>query len=213
MKILKYKKYSKDELINNLRKVTLLHSSKTASPIYVYENAEIELAHIPVSSILPSQSYYLEEPLLRVGEIQEALMEYNLDLFSLDGFVNYVTNESDVMYNLLPIMVEYQMEKDGSINPIILDGIHRVILARKKNLKKIQVIKIANVSKDFPHPAYANPNGWQDVKLVQTAPDKKDKRLWRFPLGEVYKYYRNFNSAFDNVGKPRGWIYGKTHTY
>jgi len=203
VKILKYKKHSKDELINKLRKVTLLHSSNTPNPIYVYKNAEIDLSDIPVSTILPSQFYYLEEPLLKVGKIQEALAEYNLDLFSLDGFVNYVTNESDVMYNLLPIVVEYQMEKDGTINPIILDGIHRVILAKKENLKKIQVVKIANVSKDFPYPGYVNPKGWEDVKLAKTAPAKKDKRHWRFSIEEVNKYYRNLNSAFENVGKPR----------
>ena len=204
MQILKYKKYSKEELISRLRKVTLLYSSNTGSPIYVYKNTQIELSEIPVSTILPSQFYYLEEPLLKVGKIQKALAEHNLDLFSLDGFVNYVTNESDVMYSLLPIVVEYQMEKDGRINPIILDGIHRVILAREKNLKKIQVIKIAKVSKDFPHPAYANPKGWKDVKLMKVAPSKRDKRHWRFPTEEVDKYYRNFNSAFENVGKPRG---------
>jgi len=203
MRILRYKKYSKDELFNRLRKVTLLHSSNTPNPIYVYKNAEIELSDIPVSSILPSQFYYLEESLLKVGKIKEALMEHNLDLFSLDGFVNYVINESDVMYNLLPIVIEYQMEKDGSINPIILDGLHRVILARKKNLKKIQVIKIADVSKRYPVFGYVNPKGWEDVKLTKTAPAKKDKRHWRFPIEEAYKYYRDFNSAFDNVGKPR----------
>jgi len=203
MRILQYKKHSKDELVNRLRKVTLLHSSNTPNPIYVYENVEIELTHIPVSSILPSQFYYLEEPLLRVGKIQEALAEHKLDLFSLDGFVKYITNQSDVVYSLLPIVVEYQPEKDGRINPIILDGIHRVILARKENLKKIQVIKIVNVSSDYPYPGFVNPKGWEDVKLMKTAPAKKDKRHWRFPIEEAYKYYRNFDSAFENVGKPR----------
>jgi hypothetical protein len=51
---------------------------------------------------------------------------------------------------------------------------------------------------------YVNPKGWEDVKLMKTAPSKKDKRHWRFPIEEAYKYYRNFNSAFENVGKPRG---------
>ena len=203
MRILQYKKHSKDELINRLRKVTLLHSTNTADPIYVYKNAEIEVTHIPVSSIVPSQFYYLRSVLSKVGKIKEALADHNLDLFNLDGFVSYVTNESNIAYNLLPIIIEYQMEKDGRINPIILDGIHRVILARKKNLKKIQVVKIAKVSIDFPHPAYANPKGWEDVKLMKTAPSKKDKRHWRFPIEEAYKYYRNFNSAFENIGKPR----------
>jgi len=203
MRIIQYKKHSREELINRLRKVTLLHSSNTPNPIYVYKNAQIELDFIPVSTILPSQFYYLEESLLKVGKIQEALIEQNIDLFNLGGFVNYVTNESDIMYNLLPVVVEYQMEKDGSINAIILDGLHRVILARENNLKKIQVIKIAKVSKDFPHPAYVNPKGWEDVRLMKTPPAKKDKRHWRFPINKAYKYYRDFNSAFENVGKPR----------
>lgn len=204
MRILQYKKHSKDELISRLRKVTLLHSSSTQNPIYAYKDAEVELSEIPVSSILPSQFYYLEEPLLRVERIREALAEHNLDLFSLDGFISYQTNESDITYSLLPVVVEYQKEIDGSINPIIVDGIHRVILARKKNLKNVQVVKIGNVSKDYPYPGYVNPNGWEDVELAKISPEKKDKRHWRFPIEEAYKYYRDFNSAFENVGKPRG---------
>ena len=203
MRILKYKRHSKDELITNLRKVRLLRSSNTADPVYVYKDAEIKLDNISVSSIMPSQFYYLEEPLLRVKKIQEALAEHSIDLFSLDGFISYSTNEGDIMYNLLPIIIEYQREIDGSINPIILDGLHRVILARNKDLKNIQVVKIANVSKNFPHPGFVNPKGWEDVKLAKTAPPKVDKRHWRFPIEEAYKYYRDFNSAFENVGKPR----------
>ena len=203
MRILKYKRHSKDELINKLRKVRLLRSSNTANPVYLYKDAEIKLDNISVSSIMPSQFYYLEEPLLRVERIQEALAEQNIDLFSLKGFINYVTDESDIMYNLLPIIIEYQREIDGSINPIILDGLHRVILARNKDLKNIQVVKIANVSKDFPHPGFVNPKGWEDVKLAKTAPRTEQKRHWIIPINRAYKYYRDFNSAFENVGKPR----------
>jgi len=76
-------------------------------------------------------------------------------------------------------------------------------LQEVKKLDTVQVIKVAKVKKEYPVFGYANPNGWEDVKLVQTSPDKKNKRLWRFPLEEVYKYYRDFNNAFENVGKPR----------
>ena len=178
MKILRYNKHSKDELINKLRQVTLLHSTKTANPIYVFEDADIEVGEIPVSTIRPSQFYYLEKSLSKVGEIKKALKEHNIDLFNLDGFVSYITNESDVEYNLLPVILEYQKEKDGTIHPIILDGIHRVILARKENLQKIQVVKIANVSKDFPYPAYVNSRGWEQVLPVKSPPEQKDKRNW-----------------------------------
>ena len=203
MRIFQYKKHSKDELINKLRQVTLLSSSNTTSPIYVYKDAQIELTNVAVSDIVPSQFYYLEESLSKVGEIQKALKEQDIDLFNLDGFISYQTDESDIKYNLLPIIIEYQKEKDGSINPIILDGIHRVILARKENLQKIQVVKIANVSKDFPYPAYVNSRGWVEVLPAEFAPLQKDKRNWRFPIGEVNKYYRDLNSVFANIGEQR----------
>ena len=203
MRIFQYKKHSKDELINKLRQVTLLSSSNTTSPIYVYKDAQIELTNVAVSDIVPSQFYYLEESLSKVGEIQKALKEHGMDIYNLDGFVNYITDESDIKYNLLPIILEYQKEIDGSINPIILDGIHRVILARKENLQKIQVVKISNVSKDFPYPAYVNSRGWEEVLPVRFPPEQKDKRNWRFPITEVNKYYRDLNSVFENIGEQR----------
>ena len=157
MKILRYQKHSKDELINKLRKVTLLRSTKTENPICVFKDADIEVGEIPVSTIRPSQFYYLEKSLSKVGEIQKALKEQDIDLFNLDGFISYQTDESDIKYNLLPIIIEYQKEKDGSINPIILDGIHRVILARNQKREKIKVVKMSNArakktSYFFSHP-------------------------------------------------------------
>ena len=203
MKILNFKKHSKEELIKRLRKVTLLYSSKTKNPIYVYKNAEIKLTNLPVSTLMPENFYQIDRVLLKLRNLQKVLAEHSLDIFNLNGYVTYVTNESENPYTLLPVIIEYQLEKDGSINPIILDGLHRISIARSQKLDTVRVVKVAKVSSKYPVFGYANPNGWQDVKLVQTAPDKKDKRLWRFPLEEVYKYYRNFNSAFDNVGKPR----------
>ena len=203
MKILNYKKHSKEELIKRLRKVTLLHSSKTKNPIYVYKNAEIELTNLPVSILMPENFYQIKEILLNLKNLQKVFREQNIDIFNLNGYVTYTTNESENPYTLLPVIIEYQLEKDGSINPIILDGLHRISVARSQKLDTVKVIKIAKASQEYPVFGYANPNGWDDVKLVQSAPDKKDKRLWRFPLEEVYKYYRDFNSAFDNVGKPR----------
>ena len=203
MKIKNYKKFSEKGLIERLRKVTLLHSSKTKNPIYVYKNAEIELVRLPVSSLLPHQFYQIEEVLLKLRNLQKALREKNIDIFNLKGYVSYTTDESENPYTLLPVIVEYQHEKDDSIKPITLDGLHRISIARSQNLHEIQVIKIAKVNSKYPVFGFVNPNGWKDVKTVEKSPDKKDKRLWRFPLGEVYKYYRDFNSAFENVGKPR----------
>lgn len=204
MKILSLRKHSKEELLRRLRKVTLLHSSKTKNPVYVYRNSEIELVNLPVSVLIPEQFYQIESLLRKLRDLQKALREKNIDMFNLDGYVSsYVTNESKKIHTLLPVVVECQREKDGSVIPIILDGYHRISIARSQKLKTVQVIRVAKVDEKHPILGYVNPHGWQDVRLVKTAPEKKNKRLWRFPLKEVYKYYRDFNSAFENVGKPR----------
>ncbi|OGH20591.1 MAG: hypothetical protein A3D74_02075 [Candidatus Levybacteria bacterium RIFCSPHIGHO2_02_FULL_37_13] len=203
MRILQYKKHSKGELINKLRLVTLLHSSNTPNPIYVFKDADIDLGYIPVESIVPSQFYYLKGSLSKVEEIEKAFKEHGVELFNLNGFINYTSNENSINYNLLPVIIEYQKEKDGSINPIILDGIHRVIMARNQKRGKIQVVKISNVSKDFPYPGYVNSRGWEEVLPVQFPPEQKDKRNWRFSITEVNKYYRDLNSVFENLGGQR----------
>lgn len=207
MRITRVKRHSEKKLLDNLRKVTLLGSSDKKPPISIYRDANVELVDIPVSSIIPSQFYQLEESFLRVKAIQKALYVHNLDLFHLDGYVSYTVNESDEKYDLLPVIVEYQMEKDGKVNPIIVDGIHRMILARRQERQTIQVIKIANVDMKYPYPAYPNPRGWKDVKMMLSAPELKDKRYWRFPVDIAYNYYRNFNSVFKNVGKPKAHNY------
>lgn len=203
MKILNLQKHTKEELIKKLRQVTLLHSSKTKNPIHVYKNAEIELVNLPVSILIPEQFYEVENQLAKLKDVQKALAQKNIDIFNLNGFFSYTTDESKNTYTLLPVVIEYQREKDGSINPIILDGLHRISIARSQKLKMVQVIKIAKVNQKYPVIGLVNPRGWDDVKLVKTIPNKQNKRLWRFPLKKVYQYYRDFNSAFEDVGKPR----------
>lgn len=202
MKITKYKKHSREELFRRLRKVILLNTPRD-NPVFIYESADIELLDVPVSALMPAQFYKIEEIINKISGLKKALQKQNLDLFNLEGYLSYQTSESDNEWNLLPVIVEYQLEKDGNIYPLILDGLHRVSLARDQKRDKIQIIKIVNKLKDFPPPAFANPRGWEDVKILSKAPESKDKKYWRFPLEEVYNYYRNFNSAFDNVGKPR----------
>ena len=202
MNIVRYKKHSKEELIKRLRKVTLLNSSED-KPIFIYKDADIDLVDVSVPSLMPAQFYKLEYAINKIKELQKALKKQKLDLFNTEGYLSYQTYESDSEWNLLPAIVEYQLEKDEVVYPLILDGLHRVALARDQKLDKIKVIKIVNKLIDFPPPAFANPKGWEDVRTVSSPPESRDKKYWRFPVEIVYKYYRNFNSAFENVGKPR----------
>lgn len=203
MKILNLQKHAKEEMIKKLRQVTLLHSSKTKNPIYIYKNAEIKLTKISVFDLMPESFYLIERTLAKLKSLQKALAQKNIDIFNLNGYVSYTTDESKNTYTLLPVVIEYQREKDGSVNPVILDGLHRISIARSQKINTVQVIKVTKVNKKYPVYGLVNPHGWQDVKLVQAVPDNKDKRFWRFPLREVYQYYRDFNSVFEDVGKPR----------
>lgn len=203
MKIFNLQKHAKEELIKKLKQITLLRSSQTKNPIYIYKHAKIELTRIPVSDLMPESFYLITRTLSNLKKLRRALVQENIDIFNLNGYVSYATDESKNTYTLLPVVIEYQREKDGSVKPVILDGLHRLSIARSQKIERVQVIKITKVSRKYPVYGFVNPHGWQDVKLVQTVPDKKDKRLWRFPLKEVYRYYRDFNSVFREVGKPR----------
>ncbi|HET9946523.1 MAG TPA: hypothetical protein VFQ63_00495 [Patescibacteria group bacterium] len=202
MKITQITHFSQEELLQRLRNVTLLHTEKT-KPIYIYQQADISLSHTPVKDIFPSQLYQLEESIQRAEALQNALAEHNLDIFNLNGYLSYTTDQSPDIFTLLPIIIEYQKEADQRIFPLIADGFHRVALAKKQNRETIQTISIRNVREEYPYPGLPNPHGWEDIISVDSVPQKQDKRRWRFPIETAYNYYRNFNSAFENVGKPR----------
>lgn len=200
-------------MVGKLKNVTLLHSEKAGKPVFVYKTATIEIVHMPLSKVFPAQFYQLKDTVSRIGILQKALEENNIDLFQLDGYITYRTDENNTFYTLLPMVIENQVEKDGKVVPIIVDGLHRMLLAKKQKRQSVQVIKISKVNKDYPYPAYKNPNGWKDVKSMVLPPDSKDKRLWRLPVEKAYNYYRNFNSVFENVDKPKKRDYEKTYPY
>jgi len=198
MKIKNIKHHTKKELIKRLHNVTLLKNES----VFPYKEAVIKLESIKINDIYPSQFYFLQPSLDKTDEIKKALKENNLDLFNLNGYLEYDTAD-DNSYTFLPPIVEYQPDKNGKIVPILNDGVHRVVYARQNGIESIQVISVKNIDEKYPIMGYPNPNGWNDIKKVEKAPETKDKRIWRIPAELGYTLYRNFNSAFENVGKPR----------
>lgn len=104
---------------------------------------------------------------------------------------------------ILPPIVEVSKEADGTLLNIINDGMHRCYLARISRMIP-SVVKIRGVPEHLPYYAFPTPNGWGDVTMVDKLSPTLLKKHHRFPAPNYKEYYRDFNSAFKNVGGPRG---------
>ncbi|MBF0342858.1 MAG: hypothetical protein HQL06_01380 [Nitrospirae bacterium] len=197
MHITKIKRFSQGELIDRLRRVTLL----TDKSVYPYKDAYISLERISADSLMPAQYYVCSEILKEVRQLKWALQAEGVDMFGLDGYVKMWIDGEDAPVDLLPVIVEESIENNGSVVNIINDGMHRCCVARLDWLIP-QVVFVRGVPKGLPYYAYPIPGGWDKVSIVDSLSDGFLKKWHR--IKDYKSLYRNFNSAFDNVGKPRG---------
>lgn len=201
MNINHLKKYTEEQMINKLKKVILLNSEKMGKPIYVYKNAKIELKKINVKELLPLQLYQLESSNQLVSNLYKIFKKkYNQDILNMSGYSTY--NSNSKRYAFVPPIIEYIQNGENKIQKIIIDGLHRILLAKKLKKKTITIVAIQNIPHKLNLPAA--PNSWEELKLVKTAPDVKYKRKWLISPDRAYLYYRNYQIVFQNIGKPRG---------
>lgn len=196
MRILAVERFSEDELIKRLRDVTMLK----APEIKVYEKAFISLENVATESLSPPQNYILRDELKKVRELKWALEEHQVDVFHLNGFVRLILEGSDEPVDLLPPIVEESIEKNGAVHLIVNDGMHRVYMALREWVIP-QVVLIRGVPKNLPYYAFPLPGGWDKVEERDDLPAGYLKKWHR--IENYYSLYRNFNSAFINVGGPR----------
>jgi len=119
------------------------------------------------------------------------------------GYVVFSVDDDPTPITILPPIIETSFEADNIDRLIINDGMHRCYLARVIGLKP-DVIVVKNVSKKHPYYAYPLPGGWNDVALVSDLSNVPLKKFHRLPEPLYKSMYRDFNSAFENVGGPRG---------
>lgn len=196
MNIINHEIFSEIELVKRLREVTMLKSSSTR----VYEQAFISLEKIATDFLTPPQTYILREELKKVRELKWALEKRGIDLFELKGFARITLDNSSEPIDVLPPVVEESIERDGSVHLIINDGMHRIYMARREWIVP-QVVLIRGIPKNLPYYAYPSPGGWNSVEERDDLPPGYLKKWHR--IENYHSLYRNFNSAFTNVGGPR----------
>jgi hypothetical protein len=205
LRIGKVEHFPAADLISRLRRVTMLKRPE----IEVYANAHISLERIAVESLYPAQRYVLSQELLKVRQLSWELERFGYDLFKLDGYLRVWSEGAEQPINLLPPVVEESIERNGRVVNIINDGMHRLYLAYLQWAIP-QVIFVRGVPKDLPYYAYPNPGQWQGIELIDALPESYIKKWHR--IRDYHALYRNFNSAFENVGAPRGRFSGKPGT-
>ena len=198
MKIIQVEHFSASELIRRLRKVTMLEDEN----ITPYQLAFISLENISTDDLFPAQRYVLKDDLLMVRHLKWELERFDIDIFQLDGFVRiHLENEPEPI-DLLPPIIEESIERNGHITHIINDGMHRIYMAYLEWVIP-QVVFIRGVSKQLPYYSYPIPDrNWGTIELRDDIPKGFIKKWHRIEANK--KLYRNFNSAFRNVGGPRG---------
>lgn len=196
MRVLAVERFSEGELIDKLREVTMLK----APDIRVYAKAFISLENVATERLSPPQNYILRDELKKVRELKWALAEHQIDIFQLNGFVRLMLEGSDEPVDLLPPIVEESVEKNGAVHLIVNDGMHRVYMALREWVNP-QVVLIRGIPKNLPYYAFPLPGGWSKVEERDDLPPGYLKKWHR--IENYYSLYRNFNSAFSNVGGPR----------
>lgn len=169
-------------LIEELKKVKLV-----GLDINPYENANIQLLQLDVNLIFPSAFYVLEENLGKIENLYQELLVKGINIFSLN---KVVTNEG---FNIAPPILEIFENKIT-----IVDGQHRVFLARKLNISFVNSLIISNPSA----PLAVTPLSWEQVKIEKSVPQLK--RIYNpvIESGKHSLYYRDF-SLFGSTGERK----------
>jgi hypothetical protein len=196
MNILSVERFTEDVLVEKLRQVTMLK----APDVKIYDKALISLETISVNSLSPPQNYILRGELKKVRELKWSLEKFGVDIFRLNGFVRLRTAEFHEPIDLLPPVVEESIEQDGSFHLIVNDGMHRVYMALREWVIP-QAALIRGIPKGLPYYAFPVPGGWSGVEERDDLPPGFLKKWHR--IENYHALYRNFNSAFLNVGGPR----------
>lgn len=171
-----------------------------APEVKVYDRAFISLEKIAAVNLSPPQNYILKNELTKVRMLKWALETHGVDLFALDGFLRLTIEGFEEPVDLLPPVVEESIERDGSVHLIVNDGMHRVYMALREWTIP-QVVLIRGIPKGLPYYAYPVPGGWDKVEERDDLPSGYLKKWHR--IANYHALYRNFNSAFSNVGGPR----------
>ncbi len=167
-----------------LREVPVI-GDRTLKP---YAGATIKARRVAIDELRPMAYYALHDKLDRHGRLQAALeRRYAISLFDLTGIIDYdwpdthtfADAQAGADFRMAPPIVEiYDEPGEGQVKALV-DGLHRVLLARERGLDSLWVVEISDIPPTMP--LVPLPLTWADVTLADEVPPLHAKRRFRFP--------------------------------
>ena len=135
-----------------------------------YHTSEITLRLLEIETLSPLAKYVLEENLVKVGKVRLALLAQGIDILRLPGRVE-VMSGSELTFVGPPIIEEWPNE-----GRLIVDGLHRIWLARQYGIKDVSCLFIRNVSM----PLVPLPVSWDEIQEYPPGHLPTEKHAYRF---------------------------------
>jgi len=157
------------------RKVELHGDSK----VLPYKRAKIESRVMEFNEVKPLSLYVLKQKIDFQEKLREQFLKQRkidtLDLNGKRGGLVFRLKGEKKEWKMVPPIVEIS-KIDGGV-PVLLDGQHRFLLAKKLGLP-IRVVWIEKVLEDVP--VIAKPVEWTRVKKLTKVPEVVEKRDFRY---------------------------------
>lgn len=169
---------------DRLRQVVLLGDKS----FYPYQNAHLSLQTVCPEEVLPLAMYALLPQITFITSLYEKLKQSQIDILDFDSQITSVDYSWGKQGRLAPPLIEIH---DGRM--LLVDGLHRVYLAKLLGLGTISVVIADGVKTSLP----CLPVTWDDVILTDTVPSANLKR--KFITGNPHIDYKLFRVLDDYV--------------
>lgn len=157
---------SGEELISLIRNTGLIDNPG----LRPYWEADITLCSLAVETLLPLAKYVLQNNLVQLERVQEALLAQGLDVLQLPGRVEIISGSERIVV-APPVVEEWPSE-----GRLVVDGLHRIWLARRQGVEHVTCVLIRKASM----PLVPLPVGWNEVREYSPGNHPPEKRLYRF---------------------------------
>ncbi len=158
-----------------------------------YEYADIKHERINPSVVKPTAKYVLRSNLAMIEALDKELSSQGIDIFNLKGVVKIDDNN----YICPPILEVWKEEPYNGI-PVIVDGAHRLYIARKRGIEVNCVVISGNISSILP--VLPLP-GWHEVIERDEVP--RDKRNYHPGILGNWKPHELYRQRFHGSTGPR----------
>lgn len=179
-----------------------------------YRISTITLESITPKELHPCALYVLRPHLTLARDLRESFLIQGIDPLNLTADAAQIDFEwrGRAKCTISAPIVEVSVD-DGGI-PVLVDGLHRVMLAKTLNLPKVTIIQIKNTAIPLP----VLPVGWHEIRAYDNTPPPYLKRRFRFDESKeelwqwIWENYERFLQGFDFPEKLSWMHYHHPHT-